>query len=116
MTINISGQVPAEAQNGMYDLEEAWQHDRTPAPVFAVVPIKRSGFKFDDAKQERRVTMKFAHIEPLDGEAAEAAMALLNQACGHRGGSVATDTPLDIPDVDEPALDLDTPLQDGKAV
>jgi hypothetical protein len=104
MTINISGQVPAQAQNGMYDLEEQWKEDRTPDEIVAVVKIQRSGFKFDDAKQERRVTMKFTHIEPLtNGVMVGEALELLESACKKRGGAVEVpDSELDIfEDADE---------------
>lgn len=100
--INISGTVPAEAQNGMTDIEDEWMGDRTPDPIVAVVIIDRHGFKFVDAKQERAATMKFRHIEPiLDVKAAAEARALLETACAARGGSIGTaDTELDIPDDD----------------
>lgn len=117
MTVNISGQVPAEAQNGMFAIEEDWLDDGTPEPVMAIVIIERHGFKFDDGKQERSATMKFRHIEPLLGvKDAEAARKLLDKACVARGGVVYRrpdpDAELDIPEVDEPALDLDTPLEE----
>lgn len=113
MTINISGQVPGEAQNGMVDLEEDWLGDRTPDTLVAVVLIQRAGFKFDDDKQERHATMKFLHIEPLlDGVQAQAGRDLLERACARRGGSIATpDMELDIPE--EREVDLDTPLAEG---
>lgn len=63
MTISISGQVPGESTNAMASLDEEWQKDRTPDPVFAVVKIERAGFRHDDSKQERRPIMKLSHIE-----------------------------------------------------
>lgn len=117
MTVSISGQVPAEAQNGMYAIEDDWTEERTPDTVVAVVLIDRAKLNFDDSKQEWSATMKFRHIEPIIGEAdAVKARDLLEKACGTRGGKVLTpgepDTELDIPEVDEPALDLDTPLEE----
>lgn len=119
MTVSISGQVPAEAQNGFYAIEEDWTGDRTPDPIVAVVIIERDNVKLKDASQERQATMKFKHIEPLISAVdVEAARDLLERACGARGGTVFApaepDTELDIP-VDEPELDLDTPLE-GQAV
>ncbi len=95
MTIRISGQVPAKAQNGMYELEESWNDEHTPEPVYAVVKIERDGVKFKDADQQWSSTMKFAHIEPLSGDEAKTAKDLLEWACAGRGGEV--DTELDIP-------------------
>jgi len=100
VVINISGQVPAEAQNGMTVLEEDWIGDRTPEPVIAVVRIERDGVKLKDATQDRRATLKFTHIEPLSGSQADQARKLLEKACAKRGGDVST--PLD--GVDEPDL------------
>jgi hypothetical protein len=102
VTINISGQVPAEAQNGMTGFEEEWSKDRTPEPLYAVVKIERDGFKHSDAKQERRSVMKFTHIEPLvDEESLTAARQLLEAACRERGGEIKAPQPeLDIPDDD----------------
>ncbi|WGD38499.1 hypothetical protein [Lysinibacter sp. HNR] len=104
MGISISGQVPAEAQNGMATLTEEWLEDPTPEAVVAVVVIERHGFKHDDTKQERTATMKFRHIEPLTGEAAVVARDLLEEACGVRGGEVLREpeppTELDIPALD----------------
>lgn len=94
MTINISGQVPAQAQNGMYDLEEDWLDDRTPDEVVAIVKIQRAGYKFDDGKQERRATMKFMHIEPMQDANVAVALDLLEKACKARGGSI------EVPDVE----------------
>lgn len=116
MTVNISGQVPAEAQNGMVAIEEDWLGDRTPDPVVAIVIIERDGFRFKDDKQERTATMKFRHIEPLLSEAdAQTARDLLERACRNRGGEVfrpaPEDTPLDLPD---PDVDLETPLAEGQ--
>lgn len=117
MTVSISGQVPGEAQNGMFAIEEDWLGDRTPDPVVAVVILERDGFKFKDDKQERSATMKFRHIEPLLSKVdAEMAQQLLERACLTRGGEVYSrpepDTELDIPDdeLDEQEMDLDSPL------
>lgn len=110
MTISISGQVPAEAQNGMYELEEEWTGDRTPDAVYAVVKIERHGVSFVDAKQEHHATMKLAHIEPAEGAVAEQLKAILDQLCGARGGKLATEVELDMPAPEEPAPDFDTPL------
>lgn len=94
MTINISGQVPGESVNAMYELDEEWQKDRTPEPVYAVVKIERSGFKHDDSKQERKPVMKLSHIEIGDQEALKQTLADLYVA---RTGENA----LDLPEVDE---------------
>lgn len=110
MTISISGQVPAEAQNGMVKLEDEWTHERTPDPVFAIVKIERDGLKFKDSDQKWSSTMKFSHIEPLSGDAAEVAKQLLDQACNLRGGQLSTEVELDIPAPEEREVDLDTPL------
>jgi hypothetical protein len=95
VTISISGQVPAKAQNGMVELEAEWCDERTPEAVYAVVKIERDGVKFKDADQVWSATMKFSHIEPLTGDEAAKAKELLEWACAGRGGSV--DTELDIP-------------------
>ncbi|MFE4469518.1 hypothetical protein ACFRFH_11950 [Leifsonia sp. NPDC056824] len=122
MTVNISGQLPAEAQNGMVAIEEDWLGDRTPDPIVAVVIIERAGFKFDDAKQERRATMKFTHIEPMDGEAAGDARVLLENACSARGGEPyrrpEPDAELDIPEDETPedlTPALGSPFDSGDA-
>jgi hypothetical protein len=116
VTISISGQVPAEAQNGMTRLEEEWTKDRTPDPVFAIVKIERHGTKFVDATQEHQATMKFSHIEPATGAIAERLKALLDELCNARGGAVATDVELDIEPPEEPAPDFETPLADKAIV
>jgi hypothetical protein len=110
--VNISGQVPQEAQNGMVAIEEDWLGDRTPPEVIAVVKLRRANFKFDDDKQERRAVMKFVHIEPmLDAEDHKVAVQLLERACRARGGVVgAPDLELDIPE--EREVDLDSPLSE----
>lgn len=115
--MSISGQVPAEAQNGFYAIEEDWTGDRTPDPVVAIVIIERDNVKLKDASQERQATMKFRHIEPLISAAdVQSARDLLEKACGARGGTVFApadpDMELDIPEVEEPELDLDTPLEE----
>lgn len=102
MTISISGQVPAEAQNGMKAIEADWTQERTPDPIYAVVRVERDGIKFKDADQVWSATMKFTHIEPLRGDLALRGKALLEAACGARGGEVATE--LDIP-AEEPDLE-----------
>lgn len=114
MTVSISGQVPAEAQNGMYSLEEEWTGDRTPDPIVAVVIIERDNVKLKDADQVRSATVKFRHIEPMLSEADEkAARQLLEKACGARGGDVfrpaEPDTELDIPSIGGDPLDFDEP-------
>jgi hypothetical protein len=117
VTISISGQVPAKEQNGMYDLEPEWTHERTPEPVLAVVKIERSGLKFTDADQSWAATSKFSHIEPLEGDDADAARLLLEKAYSRRTGNETLPVPLDEPaDVVEPELDLDTPLEDREVV
>jgi hypothetical protein len=88
MTINISGQVPAEAQNGMYEHEDAWLEDRTPDELVAVVKIQRAKLTLNDAAQTRAAVMKFTHIEPLEGAAATKALDLLEAATKTRGGAV----------------------------
>jgi hypothetical protein len=113
MTISISGQVPAKEQNGMYDLEADWTEERTPDPVLAVVKIERDGLKFKDADALWSATSKFTHIEPLEGEDADLARALLEKAYAKRTGNESLPMPLPEPsDVQEPVLDLDTPLED----
>jgi hypothetical protein len=106
MTISISGQVPAKAQNGMYELEALWNDERTPEPVYAVVKIERDGVKFKDADQQWSATMKLAHIEPMTDEVSIAtARQLLDEAAFERGGAVlASDVELDIP-VDGSSVD-----------
>lgn len=118
MTVSISGQVPGEAQNGMYDLEDEWTGDRTPDAVVAVVIIERDSVKLKDADQVRQATMKFRHIEPMLSEADEkAARALLESSCRARGGDVFTPaeppTELDIPEdeSDSSGDDSDTDAQ-----
>lgn len=99
MTISISGQVPAEAQNGMYALEAEWTREATPEPVYAVVKIERDGLKFKDADQVWSATMKFSHIEPLSGADEQTAREMLRDAAAERGGAVQTE--LDIPADDD---------------
>lgn len=98
MTISISGQVPAEAQNGMVKLEDDWTRERTPDAVFAIVKIERDGLKFKDADQQWSATMKFTHIEPITDDFDRTELAtMLNKAADARGGSVAPVQPqLDI--------------------
>lgn len=112
MTISISGQVPAEAQNGMVALEDAWTEERTPDPVYAIVKVERDGIKFKDSDQKWSATMKFSHIEPLTGEALEVGKKLLDSVCAARGGATAAvqGVELDIPEAEEPKLDLEQPL------
>lgn len=113
MTISISGQVPAKEQNGMYDLEPDWTHERTPDPILAVVKIERAGLKKSDTDQTWSATQKFTHIEPLDGHGAEVARQLLEAAYSARTGNETLPVPLDEPaEIVEPELDLDTDLAD----
>lgn len=88
MGISISGQVPGESVNAMAALDEEWQKDVTPEPVYAVVKIERHGFKHDDAKQERRPVMKISHIEIADQDTLRS---LLSEAYTARTGENALD-------------------------
>lgn len=88
MAISISGQVPGESVNAMVTLDEEWQKDITPEPVYAVVKIERAGFKHDDSKQERRPIMKVSHIEIPDQGTAQQ---LLRDAYEARTGENALD-------------------------
>jgi len=97
----------------MYDLESDWTDERTPEPVLAVVKIERHGLKFLDADQVWSATSKFTHIEPLEGDDADLARTLLEKAYAKRTGNESLPIPLDEPSpVEEPVLDLDTPLED----
>jgi hypothetical protein len=114
MTVNISGQVPGEQQNGIIAIEDEFLDERTPDAIYAVVKIERASLKYNDVKQEWSATIRFPHIEPILNEAdIAAAKALLERAYSARNDGANGQTPLDIV---EPALDLDTPLQDGSAV
>ncbi|UOE45510.1 hypothetical protein [Agromyces larvae] len=86
MTVNISGQVPGEQQNGLVDVEEELLHERTPDPMLAVVIIERAALRFNDLKQEWSAVIRFRHIEPLDGKQADVARGLLEAAYQERGG------------------------------
>lgn len=117
MTVTISGQVPGEQQNGLIDIEDELLHERTPDPITAVVVIERASLKYNDVKQEWSSTIRFRHIEPLDGELADAGRKLLEQAYEKRTGDAALPLELDLSGaVDEPTLDLDTPLADDDNV
>lgn len=107
MTISISGQVPAEAQNGMTALEAEWTKPATPDTVYAVVKIDRAKLHFDDDKQDWAATMKLSHIEPLSGVFEETAREMLRDSAAERGGAVQTE--LDIPKDDEPAAEMKVP-------
>jgi hypothetical protein len=91
MTINISGQVPAEQSNGLVDLEKDFLHELAPDPLMAVVIVERASLKFNDVKQEWSATVRFKHIEPLQGEASDEARKLLQDAYSLRTGEAALD-------------------------
>jgi hypothetical protein len=110
--INISGQVPAEQNNGLVELESVLLAERTPEPIVAVVVIDRHGLKFVDDKQEWSSTVKLKHIEPLSGDAAETGRKLLESAFQVRTGETTLDvfaTQDDAPDFDP---DDDDPVAD----
>lgn len=114
MTVNISGQVPGEQQNGLVDIEATFMQERTPDPLMAVVIVERASLKYNDVKQEWSAVVRFRHIEPLSGALAVDARALLERAYATRTGEETLPVPLD--GVDEPVVerevDLDTPLAD----
>lgn len=114
MTVNISGQVPGEQQNGLVDIEGELTQERTPEPILAVVIIERSTLKFNDLKQDWSATIRFRHIEPIEDETdATAARTLLEKAYATRTGETTLPIELDEPgEVTEPELDLDKPLVD----
>jgi hypothetical protein len=89
--ISISGQVPAEQNNGLIDHEAELLAERTPEPIVAVVIIERHGLKFVDDKQDWSATVKFRHVEPLAGDAAETARKLLESAYQVRTGETKLD-------------------------
>lgn len=111
MTVNISGQVPGEQNNGLVDLEPQFLHERAPEPMVAVVVIERSALKFNDVKQEWSATVRFRQIEPLPDEGHQKlARQLLESAYAARTGADSMPTELDLPE--EPEADFDTPLED----
>lgn len=101
--INISGQVPAEQNNGLVELESTLLDERTPEPIVAVVVIDRHGLKFVDEKQEWSATVKLRHIEPMSGVAEETARKLLESAYQVRTGETTLDIGIadDEPEDDE---------------
>jgi len=116
MTVNISGQVPGEQQNGLVDIEAELLHERTPDPIVAAVIIERASLKYNDVKQEWSAVVRFRHIEPLQDDHATAGRALLEKAYALRTGE--TTLPIELDGVDEkplvePALDLEKPLAEG---
>jgi hypothetical protein len=115
MTVNISGQVPGEQNNGLVDLEPQFIHERAPEPLVAVVVIERAALKFNDVKQEWSATVRFKHIEPLT-QASDQKLArqLLETQYATRTGADSIATELDLPD--EPEPDFDTPLEDQPLV
>jgi hypothetical protein len=111
MTVNISGQVPGEQNNGLVDLEPQFIHERAPEPLVAVVVIERAALKFNDVKQEWSATVRFKHIEPLTQESdRKLARQLLETQYATRTGAESIATELDLPE--EPEPDFDTPLED----
>ena len=117
MTLKYSSHRPDENLDAIQNLEDAWTDPtREPEGVVVVARVSRYAIAKSKAGSEWQATAGIDHIELLDGADAEAAESLLTKAYGARTDGAAGQTPLAIPDVDEPALDLDTPLQDGKAV
>lgn len=115
MTVNISGQVPGEQNNGLVDLEPQFIHERAPEPLVAVVVIERAALKFNDVKQEWSATVRFKHIEPLVQEADQKlARQLLETQYAARTGAESIATELDLPE--EPEPDFDTPLEEQPLV
>ncbi|WP_181439788.1 hypothetical protein [Curtobacterium sp. MCBD17_028] len=108
--ISISGQVPAEQNNGLIDHEAELLGERTPEPLVAIVIIDRHGLKFVDDKQDWSATVKFRHIEPLSGAAADTARALLESAYQTRTGEAK----LDFGDVDGAAAEDGDPFGDDE--
>ena len=99
------------------EIEETLLHERTPDPITAVVIIERASLKYNDVKQEWSATIRFRHIEPLDGDDVRACRALLEKAYATRTGEETL--PIELDGIDpEPAVerdvDLDTPLVDGE--
>jgi hypothetical protein len=106
VTINISGQVPGKDHNGMYDLEEEWSKVADPDPIYAVVRIDRDGITLKK-DGTRKPVMRFLAIVPLTGDREGFAQGIVEEYVSNHVG-----TPLPVPDVVEPEIDLDTPLAD----
>lgn len=118
MTVNISGQVPGEAQNGLADIEQRLTQERTPDPFFVIAIVERASLKYNDVKQEWSAVVRFRHIEPLEGAMADEGREVLERAYGLRTGE--TTLPIALEGVDEAGddvedrdVDLDTPLADS---
>lgn len=105
--IKLSGSAPTERLNGLLADEERWESEQTPAPQIAIVLIERTSLNWSDSKQETTATVQFRQIEPLSGDVAADAKQLLERAFSARTG----DATLPVL-IDEPELDLDTPLED----
>jgi hypothetical protein len=71
------------------------------------VLVERASLTWSDSKQETSATLQFRQIEPLEGDLADDARQLLEQAFSARTGEATLPVA-----IDEPELDLDTPLED----
>lgn len=105
--IKLSGHAPVERLNGLLVDEERWESEQAPAPKIAIVLVERSSLTWSDSKQETSATLQFRQIEPLEGDLADDAKQLLEQAFSARTGEATLPVA-----IDEPELDLDTPLED----
>lgn len=98
--------VPKEANNGIYGLED-WLMAHPEEQVVAIVTFGVDDVVMKEKRGERYPVIEILHIEPLrDDHDVAAALRLLKGAADVRRG----DSQLDIPEMEEPHLDLDTPL------
>lgn len=88
MTIKLSAKRPDEDLNGIIDISDQL-YDHPQQPIVAVVLLKnlRDGREHERDSDGKVITVRFIHVEPLDGEAAETARKLLNEARADRIGS-----------------------------
>lgn len=115
MSVNLSGQMPGEQLNGLLDMQDVLLDLRTPEAFLAVVVVERAKRNYDDQKQAASAVVRLRHIEPVEADTEDAALArqLLERQYARRTGNESLPMQLDEPgEVVEPELDLDSELAD----
>lgn len=101
MTLRYAAKRPTEDLDGMQQHEDDFLQIADPQDIVAVVIVQRHQF-IGETGQPRRASLKIKHIEPLEGDAVEAARKLLASAYSARTGNEQ----LPIDDEEQPTLAL----------
>ncbi|GAB2567245.1 hypothetical protein [Leucobacter ruminantium] len=99
MTLRFAAKRPAEELDGMQQHEDEFLRGGDPQDIVAVVVMTRHRL-VDETGKPRFASVMIKHIEPVEGEDAQAARKMLADAYSKRTGN----EPLPIEDVEQPTL------------